>query len=204
MSLKYPVSLIKLLGRFALAATALPMTFATEASATGVTLGWDAGPETNLQGYRVHSGTKSGEYNKTYEAGLATSIPIDQLDLGQTYYFTVIAIGSTGLESPQSTELVVTLALPPLPSGGTLALDSTGGLCLQWSFPAPAISSSPEFIVEASPDLVAWTEVATVLPEASTHGDDQLKYFSWPISTTGGRVFYRMTARNWLGQSVAP
>ncbi|MES2920243.1 MAG: fibronectin type III domain-containing protein [Verrucomicrobiota bacterium] len=170
-----------------------------------LTLEWNAVSEPDLQDYRVYVGTQTGQYTRTLDAGTATSVPIDQLEVGQTYYLAVTAIGSTGEESPPSAELVVTIATPPVPTGAQLSPNETGGLALQWTFPSSAMGSSPDFIVQASSDLVNWTEVATVLAENSLGGDGQLEHFSWPVPTTADeRKFYRLTARNWLGSSTTP
>lgn len=209
MSLKNHGTLIKSLCVFAFAAAAfstLPTNAAfTPPSGKTLTLGWDANPELDLQDYRVYVGAQSGQYTQTFDAGAATSIPIVQLQEGQTYYFAVVAIGSTGLESPLSAELVVTIATPPLPTGSRVASGEAGELNLQWTFPTSAMGSSPEFIVQASSDLKNWTEVATVSAENSLGGDGQQEYFSWSIpAATGERKFYRLTASNWLGSSTAP
>ena len=207
MSLRNPGFLIKSICVFAIATSSALLTNAalTPPAGNTLTLSWDANPETNLQDYRVYAGTQSGNYNQTYDAATATSFLIEQLEAGQTYYFAVMAIGSTGLESPLSAELVVTIATPPLPTGSQLTMGASGKLDLQWTFPTSAMGSSPEFRIQASADLENWTEVATVLAESSLGGADQLEHFSWTVPTTvDERKFYRLTATNWLGSSAAP
>lgn len=167
-------------------------------------LGWDAVPDTTLTGYRVHVGTQSLQYTTVYDAGLATVFPIPALEYGKTYYFVVSAIGSSGLESVLSDELAVTIATPPLPTGGQVVLAGSGQPGLQWTFPRSALSSSPDFIVSASPDLVNWTPVGTVSSSQSTGGDAQTLQFAWPIQTPATQMFYRLTARNWIGDSRLP
>lgn len=208
MSVKNPVSLIKSLYLLALAAaifsTELVNAAVTPGAGKSVTLGWNPVPEPNLQGYRVFLGTQSGQYTQTFDTGPATSIPLDDLQAGQTYYFTVIAIGATGLESQPAAELQLTIATPPLPLGTSVAASGTGNLNLQWTFPSSAMGSSPDFIVQASADLRNWTEVATVPASDSIGGNGQVTQFSWSIPRTGDRMFYRLTAKNWLGTSSAP
>jgi len=150
-------------------------------------------------------GLHSGEYSQTYNVGNSLSYSVEGLGLGQSYYFAVIAIGSTGLESLPSAELVVTVAAPPLPMGSMVASNGSGQFDLQWTFPTAAMSSAPEFIVQASPDLVTWTQVATLLAENSLGGNGQVDRFSWPIPPAAGEPkFYRLTAKNWMGSSSAP
>lgn len=79
---------------------------------SAVTLEWDAVPETDIQGYRLFVGTQSGQYDTFHEAGKLTSFEVTQLQVGQTYYFAVLAVGSTGLEGDKSIELAVTLSQP--------------------------------------------------------------------------------------------
>ena len=81
-------------------------------------------------------------------------------------------------------------------------MNGSGQAGLNWTYPVSAFSSSPQFIVESSPDLVQWTQVATVLPAAATGGNSQTAQFSWPFAMTGARRFYRLTAKNWMGAST--
>lgn len=165
-------------------------------------LGWDAIPQAGISGYRIHVGIQSQQYEATYDTGLATSFPVGDLEYGTTYYFAVSSISSIGLESEVSEELAVTVARPSLPVGSRMTSAGAGQKGLQWTFPRSALNTYPKFIVEASSDLVNWTRVATVLPEQATGGDAQSLQFDWPIATTGTRMFYRLTAKNWMGESI--
>ncbi len=86
------------------------------ANAASVTLAWDANPETDITGYRVHFGTASRSYTEEIYAGNSTSITIPNLTNGVTYYFAATANSSFGIESNYSTELVHTIAPGPTPS----------------------------------------------------------------------------------------
>lgn len=84
----------------------------------GVTLDWMPPTEntngsalTNLAGYNIHYGTSSGDYTQTVSVsnpGLATYV-VDNLTPG-TYYFSVGAVNSQGVESPLSPEVSATVA----------------------------------------------------------------------------------------------
>ena len=180
------------------AAVTLPGTLYT------VNLGWNAVAETDIQGYRIHVGTQSLQYTGSYDTGLALTYLAGGLEYGKTYYFSVTAIGSTGLESLLSNELVVTVAPPPLPTASHLVTTGTGQSGLQWTFPRAALGSSPEFLVSASPDLVTWTMVDTILPAQASGGDTLNLQFTWPLQVVGNRRFFRLTAKNWMGNSTAP
>lgn len=54
-------------------------------------ISWDANTDPELSGYRVHYGTASGSYQYVINASTATTIEIDGLKPGQTYYFAVTA-----------------------------------------------------------------------------------------------------------------
>ena len=169
-----------------------------------VPLAWNAAPESGIQGYKVYVGTASGQYTQIYDAGTTPAYSVAAMELGKTYYFAVKTVGGGGLESDFSTELVVKVAPPPLPVSGGISMNASGQPGLDWSFPVAALDSAPEFIVEASDDLVAWAQVGTVQPSQSTGGDSQTLRFSWPFTISGPRKFYRMTARNWLGSATGP
>ena len=169
-----------------------------------VPLAWNAATESGIQGYKVYVGTASQQYTQIYDAGTTPAFSVDALEFGKTYYFAVKTIGSTGLESDFSGELVVKIAPPSLPVSGGISMNGSGQNGLNWSYPTAALDSSPEFIVEASSDLVQWTQVGTVLPEQSTGGNSQTLQFSWPITISGPQKFYRLTAKNWMGAATGP
>ena len=196
MTNKNPISLLTASFLFALSLSS--------ASALTVPLAWNAPTGVALQGYKVHVGTVSGQYTQTYDVGMSPTFVVPNMTLGNSYYFAVSAIGDTGLESPLSDEINVKVMLPPLPSGGVLAAKSPGQSGLDWTFPKSAVSSYPRFFIEKSTDLVNWTQAAIVTLEQSTGADTQSLKFSWPVTISGPRNFYRLTARNWVGQSTAP
>lgn len=175
---------------------------AAAATLHSVPLAWNAAPESGVMGYKVYVGTASRQYTQIYDAGTTPAFSVGSMEFGKTYYFAVKSIGGTGLESDFSGELVVKIAPPPLPVSGGISMNGPGQAGLNWSFPVAELGSSPEFIVEASSDLAQWTQVGTVLPEQATGGDPQSLQFSWPITISGPRQFYRLTARNWMGAAT--
>jgi hypothetical protein len=98
------------------ASASLPA-FAISVAATqtaSVTLSWvapttntDGTPLTNLAGYRVFYGTTSGQYTQTLSVpspGI-TSIVVEGLSTGRTWYFATKAVNSSGGESDYSQEV---------------------------------------------------------------------------------------------------
>jgi hypothetical protein len=87
------------------------------ATSGAVTLNWtapsentDGTPLTDLSGFDIHYGNKSGNYTQTITVsnpGLATYV-VDNLTPG-TYYFSVAAVNSHGTESPLSSEVSTTV-----------------------------------------------------------------------------------------------
>ncbi len=64
------------------------------AAAESVTIAWDANPEQDLAGYKVHIGTKPGTYTQTIDVGHVTSFTASGLSPGETYFLSVTALGS--------------------------------------------------------------------------------------------------------------
>jgi Fibronectin type III domain/Viral BACON domain len=69
------------------------------------TLTWTPNTETDLAGYNVYMGTKSGAYGAPVSVGTATTYTVGNLVGGATYYFTVTALNSAGAESLHSSEV---------------------------------------------------------------------------------------------------
>lgn len=69
---------------------------------------WDPNPDPELSGYKVHYGVTSGNYQNVIETGKATTIEIDGLTPGQTYYFAVTACFNTD-ETEYSGEVSVSV-----------------------------------------------------------------------------------------------
>jgi len=198
------------LSTLALAVGGMGFNTQTQAAVVGpgtihsVTLAWDAVPEPDIQGYKVHVGTQPGQYTQTLDAGTKLSHSVGNLAYGQTYYFSVRAVDATGLESGYSPELTLTVTLPKLPPSATMATTGSGPTGLQWSYPKSALNSHPDFIIESSTDLVSWSPAGTVAAYASTGSTATDVTYNFAITRNGPQRFYRLSARNWLGDSSAP
>lgn len=86
------------------------------AHAAQVTLAWEANTETDLQAYKVYSGTASRTYSCSTNVGRSTTCTIGDLAAGTTYYFSVTALDSAGNESGYSNEVRYTVPTPATPS----------------------------------------------------------------------------------------
>lgn len=71
-----------------------------------VELTWNANTESDLAGYKLYSGTASGQYGAPIELGKVTSYQF-QLNptVGTAYYFAVTAFDTSGNESAKSSEV---------------------------------------------------------------------------------------------------
>ena len=78
-----------------------------------VVLAWDASPEPNVAGYRIHYGRQPGVYTSVLDAGPSVSGTVHGLVAGQRYYFRVSAYNTSRLESILSSEVEAVVENPP-------------------------------------------------------------------------------------------
>jgi hypothetical protein len=107
--------------------------FPATTSAAQLTLAWDPSQDASLAGYRLYSGAQSRNYSGSQATGMVTSCTVKNLQDGQTYYFAVTAVDTSGLESGYSNEVAVTISsgavTPVSPSDQpptSAAADTTG------------------------------------------------------------------------------
>jgi len=125
--------------------------FTGTAFAGSVTLSWtapstntDGSPLDDLSGYKVYYGTSSHNYTSTTDVGNTTTVELTGLTDGNTYYFSVIAYNTSGIESPLSSEVSTTLqssdTAPPVISSvyaGNISLNSA---TISWTTNEPSDS----------------------------------------------------------------
>lgn len=80
---------------------------AVAAMSAPVTLEWDPSISSNVDGYRIYIGGASREYDRTIDAGKATTATISDLESG-TWYFSVTAYNDNS-ESGFSNEVSKTI-----------------------------------------------------------------------------------------------
>ena len=85
-------------------------------AAQSVTLAWDPNPEPDIAKYKVYYGTQSGNPDQSFDAGNVTTTTVVNLADGTTYFFTVRAINTAGLESGPSNEVSRHSAAASLPA----------------------------------------------------------------------------------------
>jgi hypothetical protein len=87
---------------------ALLLSGITSLTAQDLTLAWDANPESDIAGYRLHYGTTPGNYTQVKDVGNTTTASVGDLVAGTTYYFVVSAYNTADLEGPASEEVSTT------------------------------------------------------------------------------------------------
>jgi hypothetical protein len=101
---------------------------ASVAATVTLKLAWDPVPEADIQGYRLFVGDASNLYTKSYVVGTSPAYSLAGLVPGQTYYFAVEAVGSSGLSGVRSDELVVPVTASPSAVPDVYAGEANGAL----------------------------------------------------------------------------
>jgi len=86
--------------------------FAPHVGAASLSLTWDHSTSSNAAGYLVSYGTQSGKYTTTVKAGYVTSVTINGLTEGTTYYISVQSYDSAGTLGSPSQEISGTVPAP--------------------------------------------------------------------------------------------
>ena len=104
--------------------------------AENVHLAWASNPESDLAGYKLHVGTKRGQYAAAIDAGNVTNYTLTGLTRG-TYYITLSAYNSHGLESSYSNEITAALDVPD--GSSTPVVRTTGNVAtITWTSSRPS------------------------------------------------------------------
>ena len=119
-----------------------------------VTLAWYPSTSPDVADYKIYYGTASQDYSEVVDAGNNTSVTIDGLVPGTTYYFAATTVDSGGNESGFSNEASYTV--PVTPAALTL-LASAGG---QFSFTVSG-DAGQLYVVQASTNLIDWVSIQT-------------------------------------------
>jgi len=73
-----------------------------------VTLEWDPNTEPDIAGYVVYYGYETGNYQYSVDVGDQTTVTVEDLEPGVTYYFAATAYNTEGYESDFSQEIEYT------------------------------------------------------------------------------------------------
>ncbi len=171
-------------------------------AAPPVSLTWNANPEPDVAGYKVHFGTQRGVYSNVIDVPGNTATALPQMLMGSTYYVAVSAYNTAGEEGPRSAEFSVTAAVPSATLDNSFAMTGQGEGKVGWKYPKSATSVPADgFKVYASEDLTRWTEAGRISPADASRSDDQWLYFEFPYQATRPRMFFKVAAGNAFGES---
>jgi len=102
----------------------------------------DGTPLTDLAGYKIYYGTSSQNYTSVASVGNVTTYVLNGLTDGVTYYFTVTAYNTAGVESSYSQEVSKTLpssdTTPPVISGVYAGNITTSSATISWITDEPS------------------------------------------------------------------
>lgn len=108
-------------------AVCLLLLVAESVSAASLTLAWDPPVSGVPAGYILGYGAQSGVYTNIVNVGPSTSITVDGLSEGRTYFFVVVAYSGGGAISAPTPELRGSLCLsaPSAPTGMSVNISGT-------------------------------------------------------------------------------
>jgi fibronectin type 3 domain-containing protein len=78
----------------------------TQGFCASVVVNWEPNTETELAGYKLYWGTASGQYQHSVDVGKNTHYTMENVEQGQSYYFSATAYDQEGLESDLSEECI--------------------------------------------------------------------------------------------------
>jgi len=133
---------------------------ATAWSSQSVTLTWNASADANVSGYFVYYGSASGIYTNKVALGDVTSATISDLVEGTSYFFTVTAYDTSGLESVPSNE-----AQFDVPSDRLLISGPDSGNSVSIKFQT---ALGHWYELQAAVDLNFWTTIEQTATATST------------------------------------
>jgi hypothetical protein len=157
----------------------LVFSFPSIIRAQSVSLDWNASTDTNVVGYNVYYGPASGVYTNETDVGTNTVTTISGLEEGQTYYFSVTAYNSAGMESPYSSP--ISFIVP----GILLLTQGTNSGSFNITFP---VAPGHWYEVQASSDLITWTTIDLT----ATMTSNLWVQFSDPLASLYSNRFYRL------------
>lgn len=161
----------KLLALFALCATLSSVSHAQ----AKVTLTWNAFTnEPIVAGEYIYYGGAKGVYTNKIDAGIATSLTLTNLLFGNTYHFAATTYSLAGAESALSLDVADQVPYPPAElQAGTLTTKAK-----QFKLSVLGVANHP-YVIQATPDLVHWTNIATVTADANgllSYTDSTINY----------------------------
>ena len=120
------------------------------AATRSLTVRWQLSPDADVTKYRIHRGTRAGQYDTvvevssfTPEAAGRASTTLSGLDSAVTYYFAISAVDAAGQPSSVSNEISVPAAPAPAPTPAPTPAPSPAPSPAPTPSPTPAPAPAP-------------------------------------------------------------
>jgi len=130
-----------------------------------VVLGWQPSSDPDVAGYRIYYGTSSHNYSETVSVGKLTSVTINGLAEGVTYYFAATTFNDQNQESGFSNEasyqvpaVIITNTAPTM----QLQKEPTGQFTVTVSG-----SAGQKLAIEATQDFNVWMVIGITTADAN-------------------------------------
>ncbi|HPX49375.1 MAG TPA: fibronectin type III domain-containing protein [Deltaproteobacteria bacterium] len=146
--------------------------------AASVVVSWNANTESDLAGYIVYYGTRSGNYTASVDTGNVTRYQFNNVQTGVTYYVAVSAYDTSGNESELSDEASIYVSSSPTQVKPTISLLSPQN--------GARVSSNP---------LFSWSGSGMVRYKVLASLDNRTYYTIY----TGSGTSCRLSSSNWNG-----
>jgi Fibronectin type III domain len=125
---------------------------AATAQSVTINLLWNANPEPDVAGYRLHYGTATGTYTEEIDVGNSTTVAVSNLPGQSAYFFALTAYNTAGFESLYSSEVAYAVPMPtptptpnPTPPPGPTPTPAPTGT------PSPSSTPVPTPVPTATP-----------------------------------------------------
>ncbi len=176
-----------------------------------VTLTWDPNSESDLAGYKIYSGTQSGNYQNKIDVGNVTTYILNGLTSGPTYYIAATAYNAQGLESGFSNEVIYTVpsctfAISPSSasfptSGGSGSVSITTQAGCNWGTSA----SASWITINSGSGIGSGTMRYTVSPNTGITRSDSLTVAGNVFTVSeNGSAAYIITSSAGSGGTISP
>ena len=153
------------------------LTAAVNLSSSGISLNWNTSTSNavTLSKYYIYRSTSSGSgYTKIGEVNAGTTTYLDtSVTGGNTYYYVITDVDTSGVESPYSKE--VNIVYPPSPKNLTANINGSNNAVLTWAAPSPTNAGHNGYaILRGSSESGPFTKIGTVAGNILTYTDTGL------------------------------
>ena len=145
-----------------------------------VSFAWNPSPDTDVSGYAIYYGSKSGTYTARVDVGSKTNATLSGFTEGTTNYFVVVAYNSAALESMPSSEVTVLV-----PGCLKVVAPVTPGDAPTVSF---TVVTGHGYEVQATQDFSTWTTVWQIAAAAT----NSWMSFTDPNAALYSQRYYRL------------